>query len=326
MKIILTIITLLLECFSVYLLSSPFFDDWGFTGYGIIHLAAALTFTVACWLSLPLKFKRPIFQASIFIFVLAFTIPVLGIIGLTTTFMVALYLPKPKVEKAWQEAEDLVLPPIPDLINKMQYGASALREIISFNSDDRKRLVAVNSIGHLPQVDAIPLLKIALNDLTDDVRLLAYASLEKIEFKLIENVERLNQEYQLAPNGEKSYQIAYDYWELCYLGLADGPLKLHYLQLARDCLIKANEFSDLPKVNLLLGRIYLAENNAAKAIEPLKKALASGLKMAQVAPYLADAAFHEHDYEKVRQYMAYLPDKDGNNLSEIREFWLAKRC
>lgn len=90
-------------------------------------------------------------------------------------------------------------------------------------------------------------------------------------------------------------------------------------------MLKANKLDDLAKVNLLLGRIFLAENDPLNAVKPLEKALEAGLMMKQVAPYLAESAFMMNDYKKVRHYIAYLPEQQGGTLSEMREFWLAKK-
>ncbi|PAJ73878.1 hypothetical protein CJF42_13480 [Pseudoalteromonas sp. NBT06-2] len=325
MKIWLIIQTLLFESSSIYLLRDSQFSWVEWIEYITLHGLAAASFTILCWLFLPVQFKRPVISAMAFIFIIVICMPVVGMLGLATTFIIGLYLPKPQHNKVWCSAEELTLPNSPSEINNLHYGAGALREIISFNSSADQRQQAVNAIRYLPEKEGVPLLKIALNDLTDDVRLLAYSSLEKIEFRLNETLDIHQKQYAVTPSAKKAHQIAQNYWELCYLGLADGPLKSHYLKQAREYLLKANKLDDLAKVNLLLGRIFLAENDPLNAVKPLEKALEAGLMMKQVAPYLAESAFMMNDYKKVRHYIAYLPEQQGGTLSEMREFWLAKK-
>ncbi|GAL03027.1 extracellular matrix protein PelE [Photobacterium aphoticum] len=56
------------------------------------------------------------------------------------------------------------------------------------NTDPERRALAVTAIRQLPRQHAVPLLQLALKDLTDDVRLLAYASLESIETQINESI------------------------------------------------------------------------------------------------------------------------------------------
>lgn len=325
MKTWLSILVILFELASLYVLVN-LQESWGgWLNYLIFHAIATVSFTWVCWTILPTQYKNHRISAVSFIFTMAFCMPLVGMIGLATTFVIALYLPIHHKNTPWQSGEQLILPQTPEELSDFQYGAGALREIISFYPDDEKRLQAVNSIRYLPSKEGIPLLKIALNDLTDDVRLMAYSLLDKMEFQLSESIELLQSEYKINPTAQKNYQIAQNFWELCYLGLADGPLRAHYLSKAKEFLLKANDLNELAKVNLLLGRVLLAQNNYLAALIPLEKSLKGGLLMKQVAPYLAEVAFLMNEFEKVRQYVSYLPKQQGDNLSELREFWLEEK-
>lgn len=53
----------------------------------------------------------------------------------------------------------------------------------------------------------------------------------------------------------------------------------------------------------------------------LQAALNGGLLLRQVAPYLAEAAYINGDYDTAREYIAYFPEQKGERLSQIKELW-----
>ena len=317
----LSLLTFILESLSLYVINSDVFSEGGWLYYFITHGLAAICFTCLCWLFLSNNHKKHGITSLSFVLVISLFMPIIGMIGLVFSLVLALNLPKPQKNYEWRSVEQLVLPKSPDAPNNLSYGMGALRGILSFTNNETQRLAAVNAICYLPDKEAIPLFKIALNDLSDDVRLLAYSSLDKIEFKINETIEHLQKKLAVKPNAITAHQIAQNYWELYYLGLADSPLKDHYLVKAQEYLLLACKHESLPKVNLLLGKVLLAQEDYSQAISSLEEALKGGLLMKQVAPYLAEAAFMMKNYTKVRQYMMYLPKNYGNSLSELRNFW-----
>ncbi|WP_426357202.1 hypothetical protein ACPUVO_12060 [Pseudocolwellia sp. HL-MZ19] len=317
----LSLLTLILESLSLYVINFDVFVEGSWLYYFITHGLASLCFTCLCWLFLSPSHKKHGITSLSFVLVISFCMPIIGMIGLVFSLVLALNLPKPQKNYEWRSIEQLVLPKSPEAPNNLSYGLGSLRGILSFTDNEDQRLSAVNAIRYLPEKEAIPLFKIALNDLSDDVRLLAYSSLDKIEFKINETIEHLQKKLAQKPTAVTAHQIAQNYWELYYLGLAESPLKDHYLVKAREYLLKACAYEPLPKVNLLLGKVLLAQEDYSQAIDSLEQALKGGLLMKQVAPYLAEAAFMMKNYTKVRQYMMYLPQKQGNSLSELRSFW-----
>ena len=317
----LAFLTIILEVISLYLLSDTAFIQGGWPMYIVFHGLATVTFSGLCWPFLSEEHKKTPFNSLFFVSAISFCMPFVGMIGLVFSLIVALRLPKPQKEYEFRTIEELTLPNSPSKPNGLLYGSAALRGIISFSTNDDQRISAVNAIRFLPNKESIPLLKIALNDLSDDVRLLAYSSLDKIEFSLNEAIESQQKIFAIKPSAKSAHQIAQYFWELYYLGLADSPLKDHYLVKAREYLIEASDFEDLAKVHLLLGKVFLAEQSYVNAIISLEKALQGGLLKKQVAPYLAEAAFMMKNYKKVREYIQYLPNKDHDSLGDLREFW-----
>lgn len=319
MKIWLILQTILFESASLYLLGEEQLGLLGWLSYAGSHGAAAGTFTLLCWLTLPMRYKKPVLASMAFIFVIAFSMPFVGMAGLASVFILALYLPKEQTSALWKRSEALDLPQYPEQLEQGQYGAAALKDILLFNPSEERRHIAVNACRFLEQRIAIPLLKLALTDKADDVRLLAYAAIEKIEFGINEKIDALKQ--QSSQQASKYYQIAELYWELCYLGLADGSLRNHYLEQAKQNLLQAQQIAPATRSELQLGKVLLELQDYQGAREYLEQARRSGLLMKQVAPYLAEVAFAQGDYQHAALLVSHLPTERGERLNELREYW-----
>ncbi len=321
MKTWLTLQTLLFELASLYLLGNEQLDFRSWLGYLSSHGLAAASFTILCWLVLPPRFKRPVTPALLFIFTLAFCIPVLGMLGLASIFLIALYFPKQEQKQLWQRTHSLELPIHPEQLESNQYGFAALKDILLFNPSDEKRLMATNSCRFLPPQVAMPLLKLALTDRSDDIRLLAYAAIEKIEFTLNSKIAALQKKIQQTHSAELLHRIAENYWELCYLGIAEGPIRSFYLEQAQHYLLQALTLAPNPGVELKLGRILLDQQQYAAAEEHLLRAQQNGLLAKQVTPYLAEIMFAQQRYKDVSALLQAVPSGQNNMLNELKEYW-----
>ncbi|WP_299013338.1 hypothetical protein [uncultured Photobacterium sp.] len=285
------------------------------------HAIACASFAALSWLLLPNKFKFPLFGSASFLFLINFLLPLFGIIGTACSLLIALHLPRKQSPVTWQECEEAPLPQNPGELLDVQFGTGALRDILLYNNDPDRRLLAVGAIRHLPRQQAVPLLQLALKDLSDDVRLLAYASLEGVEAQINESIVLFKKQLEHKRHPGKAFDIAQQYWELCYLGIAEGIIKKHYLEQAEHYLKLANNIENRASCNLLLGRVMLEQKRAAEAMIYLTEALNGGLLVKQVAPYLAEAAYITKDYQKARYYISFFPKQKGEQLSQIKEYW-----
>ena len=288
----------------------------------LIHLIASTIFSFASWLFLPIKYTKNKWWPKIFLLLFSFCLPIFGMIGIAASLLVALHLPIRQSEVTWQECDDLPLPPSPGEINPNSFGAGALAEILIRNEDPERRLLAVSAIHHFPRSQSVPLLQLALKDLSDDVRLLAYSSLESIEAEINLSIGECKKQLDKNRTAEKAAEIGQQYWELCYLGIAEGGLLSHYLREAKYYLKLSNQIRQSGSNNLLIGRICLKQKKYNEANDYFEKALESELLVHQVAPYLAECAFHQKDYKRVRKLVRNFPSQQGTQLSQIKEFWV----
>lgn len=324
MTILLFLLALSAELLSFYVLLGADFSalNWGY--YAAIHLGACGVFTWRAWLLLPHGYKFPIWRNICFLFSFSFFIPLLGMFG-GGALLVALYRPKVNVPVTWGECEPASLSSLStqlDVNRTQHYSAGALRDILMHCLDPEPRLQAVNFACHLSPQQAIPILQLALKDLSDDVRLFSYASLEEMEAKINVSITQLKSQFVSQKKAGVAFNIAEQYWELCYLGLAESVLYSHYLEQASWYLTRANQITESATSNLLLGRIMLAQKKPEQALGYLTRAYDGGLLTQQVLPYLAEASFALGNYELTTYYIAQLQTSKHNPLQQLKEYWL----
>jgi len=314
--------TITYELLSFYILFSDSSTGLLWLLYIAAHGIACTSFTLAVWSLLPEQYRLPIASSTAFIFGFASLMPLFGMLGILCSILIALYIPRKQKAVTWVEHDRAPLTQQSLELTPIQYGSGALREILIHNTDPERRLHAVSAVRHLPRHQAIPLLQFALKDLSDDVRLFAYTSLESIEAQINETISELKNQHFYKKNALKAFQIAQHYWELCYLGLADSVLRTHYLEQATLYLHQANSLEENASNNLLLGRIMLEQSNPQDAITHLTLALNGGLLKTQVFPYLAEATYSMGNYKMAKQYITQFPDRKGDKLNQIKEYWL----
>ena len=322
MIVCLFLVVLTAELFSFHILLGADFSWFNWAYYIAVHGAASIIFTCGTWLLLPHRYKFPILHTGLFLFCFSFFIPLFGMIGGIFSLLLGLYRLNITAAVTWVECERSSLVKESDEFRPSRTSTGGLREILTHDLDPSRRLQAVNAVCHLPQQQAIPLLQLALKDLSDDVRLFSYSSLEAIEAKINLSISLLKTQFTHYQAPGIAFNIAQQYWELCYLGLAESVLCAHYLEQASIYLMRSNQLVENAASNLLLGRIMLAQSDQKQALIYLTQAFDAGLLKEQVIPYLAEASFALGNYELTKYYMAQLPAFEKGRLQQQREYWL----
>ena len=202
-----------------------------------------------------------------------------------------------------------------------KFGTGALRDILLNSPSVDRRVEAITSISRLPRAQRIAFYKMALRDSSDDVRLLAYSQLDPIEQQITDNIKILAEGFKSNENADTAFDIAQQFWELCYLGISEGALFNHYIQKALEWCETAIRLDAKPNYSLLLGKIYLSLDKNDLAYEALNKAYRSKMLSSQVLPYLAECAFKKHEYAKVKELLKELGSAGAGKLTQIKEYW-----
>lgn len=273
-----------------------------------IHALACLVFTLVSLPLLPASYRRKGFQAGLLLFTLQFAIPVIGSIGVFAGMLLPLHLPRSEHNVPWQETAipDLPFSPV-DMSQQMTFSEGGLREVLREAHAPERRLKALLASRQLTDREAISILQEALKDPSDDVRLLAYSMLEQQEKRLAsraQSLQKLLEQRQHPDRNRLKRRLAHTWWEMAYLGLAQGGLRQYYLENARTILAELTGATSQHNDWRLLGRVELALNHTTAASRAFEAALANGAPPELIFPYQAEIAFLARDYRKVRFHLA----------------------
>ncbi len=192
-----------------------------------------------------------------------------------------------------------------------RFGPGSLEGIIRHSPNPDLRLRVVLACRQLPGRLAVPLLRLALRDRVDDVRLLAYAVLDgrerQIQTQVKEVLEQAGIQDANAPNTPPAVRarVAELYWELVYQGLVEGELlafSLDQVMTHAEAVLGASRGH--PRMALLAGRALILRRKFGEARNLLHDALARGLSIEVVGPYLAEVDFELRRPDDVRRQIA----------------------
>jgi len=296
--------------------------------YAIAHGMASAAFTVVLMALLPERYRDYPVRAALFLFSLQFAIPFVGSVGVFLGVMLALYLPRTVRNPAWEAVQIPELPYTPvDMDSQTVYTEGGLRQVLREAGDTGKRVRALLATRQMPGREGVEILREALKDSADDVRLLAYSLLEQREKHLVSEAGSIQKELESNPNETRESalrrRLAQLWWENAYLGLAQGSLRQYYLHNARDLLVRLVGQLDQHMDWQLLGRVELALGNTETAGEAFEIAMENGARKEQVYPYLAEVAYLQRDYEKVRYCLARCAHGPANPaMQPLLEAWL----
>jgi len=262
-----------------------------------------------------------------------FVIPGFSFIGLPACLVYAASPPKKEEVDLTMVVDVPALPFKPlQFDSKLSFSRGGLFEVLERSGDAEKRLIAVMATNRMPPRQAIPLLKIAMRDSVDDVRLLAYSIKDKHESEINERIKELtdglkesdveNTNPITLEQASALRSLAFAYWELVYLELAEGQIKTFCLKACAENSQRAlHRLLDAP-VAVLLARAKLALGDTKGANKALDQALSFGIKPEVVAPHRAEIAFVENRFDDVKLSMEELHDIRFENLKDVHDYWV----
>jgi hypothetical protein len=299
--------------------------------FTIAHGGACLLLSVILHRFLPARLRGPRAPVLWFLFSLSFFIPLVGFAGLALCLLLALYWPRrPEAVRPWITTD---IPPLPfhPLSQHEQpiFGDDYLIGVLRNVRDPERRLKAVMATRQLTDLLAIPVLQVALKDPVDDVRLLAYAIADAKERTLYGRIKAGTAHLSDAEGDARALlqqRLAQDYWELAYLGLAQGEVLTHVLTAAMENINAALlHMPRAPGLHLLRGRILLRTGQLDAARAALDAAEACGLPRQAIAPHLAEVAYRQRRFSDVRDHLAELPPSARAQapLLQLYRYWCA---
>lgn len=275
-----------------------------------VHVAVCLLFSVALVRLLPQPLHGSVLNIRLFVFLSIVFIPVLGMVGLVGLVPVLRRHGLAVRPGGWQYSRIPSLPskPARPQANGTLSSGSDLAGSLQHAVDPRKRIAALIATLSLEAQQAVPLLRLALKDPDDEVRLLAYALLNRKE----KAVEARMRQQQAEPASETPAQaflrhkaLAHDYWELAHLGDPQGDALISLCGRAHEHAQAALQLCPQDGgLHFLNGQILLAQWQLDTASEAFETARQCGLDARQIAAMLAEVAFRRQRYSDVKHHLA----------------------
>jgi hypothetical protein len=277
---------------------------------------------------LPSGYRQSLLPAFFFFFLICLFIPGLGLIGLLLSVWPAFFMHRRSEHSSYLETEVPELPYKPLKIQeKLIYGQAGMVSILRHSQDPERRIRAVMATRQMTSQEAIPVLKEALRDPVDDVRLLAYSMLDAKEEKINDTIRSLQAHLESdEPDQHRDLheRVSNCYWELAYLGLAQGEVLRHALNrslfhIEQAMVSGANE----PGLHIQHGRLLMHQQRWDAASEAFASAIAKGIPETSVAPYLAEIAYAKRDFHQVVKYIRRLGPsiRKSERLAAVAAYW-----
>lgn len=266
--------------------------------------------------------RRPL---ALLLFGVGYAVPVLGFLGVLAGIFLSHFF------RTQDRKKSLRILDIPELDSRQRL-ATGLRAagLRSFLSNEEApvatRLRALVALQNISGRVATPLLRNALADPSEDIRLLAYGLLDSQEKRINRAIHAQSIRLAAAPEGSPQHVAAARrlsglYWELVYQRLVQGDLRLHALQQSLHYTRLALVRDPLDAALLLhQGRLAQKLGDLEGARSFYGRALSLGLPETRVVPYLAEAAYRLGDYETVRSLLSGV-DRWCFRLRPVADYW-----
>ena len=219
----------------------------------------------------------------------------------------------------------------------LSFSRGGLFEVLERSSDTDKQVVAVMATTRMKSKQAVPLLKVAMRDEADDVRLLAYSIKDRKESEINGKIKRLLSVLERddahgagrsgAPLSARERaaterSLAFLYWELVYLDLAEGDIREFFLAQVISRARAALAEVEYGPLTVLLARAYIELADFEAASQALDAAERIGVERVVLAPYRAEVAFHRGRFREVKERLLEVGSSPHEALREVLAFWL----
>lgn len=274
----------------------------------VVHLLMSLVGGVLASHALPTRARRDDWIMAALFSLLSLFLPVIGLVGCALLAAFAFRARPAPPPEPWIIEEPLEIPEHAPAVRYLP-SAEALTRVLERRDENPppQRFHAVLRTHDLPPRSAVSVLKVALRDPNDEVRLYAFSRIEQLRSNLEAHAKKMNELLDAAETEEEQRRLhlvlAQTWWELAYMGLVDGAVLEHTLAKARDHLLSATENVANGPAEFMLGRVELACDQPATARVCFQKAIAAGYPRRRILPYLAECAFRMGRYQAVRELM-----------------------
>lgn len=317
---LLAVLALSLEAGALWLLFRDVADMPTLAAFLVLRLAACAAASFFLSGTLPTRHRAQSRALFPFIFAICLLLPGLGVLGLGVAFGWTLrHLPPPERRVRHR------LVAMPDAVvahRRRPAWRRSVSGVLRGASSTADRTRALTRVKRLSGARATRLLRLAMKDACDDVRLLAYALLESRTNHADARVKSAQEALDAAAPDERAFwleRVAREQWELARAEYAEGDLRAFTLRSARKHLETALSLAPRGDLFVLQARVLLALNEPAAASAALDAAEQAGVPREELSIWLAEAAFKTRSFNEIGPLLALTPQRAA--VSGPRAFW-----
>ncbi len=315
------------QYFAIAALAHPGSTIDPFLLFLLFQAIAGLAEAHICWCLLPHEYQKPRKMTVLLLWLLCTFVPVLGGLVVLFSCLWAEWFP------GKQPSDDVVHVPRPEfvayLISRVSHGGGARLQARVANTQvpASDRLSALVAIQRMPTRNTSALLRELLADPLEDVRLIAYGTLDQAENEIMQRIVQTSK--KLETTGKENERHALNrllaelYFELTYQNLVQGAVYKYTVEQA-DRYAQASLETDSNDAALWVtrGRLALAAGKPDEAQTFLSRALELGFPRERLVPWLAEADFLHGDYDAIRALLASLGNAAYSPvLSPVLRYW-----
>lgn len=263
-----------------------------------------------------------------FVFCICFFLPVLGPLAIAAAVLPALSRSAIAPVRAFSLLASADPASHPET-QSAEYGPGGFRSrLLSQRAPAPGRLQSLSALRNRALPEGNRMMKELLKDPADDLRLMAFGTLERRELAIQDGIRAAKAALHAAPGEPARYparrKLAFLNWELVYQELTEGELSGFYLEQALEqARLGLETVPGDGVLRALQGRILARLGRWDQAQAALEDAVERGAPAQRILPRLAELAFQRRDFRETRRLLARSPDlRMIPALEPILRFWI----
>ena len=274
----------------------------------LIHSIISLVIAFISVQFLKNRFTDTFLYILLFFFVFNLALP---FVGYFMTIWIVYYLSSIKYEKQLTNVNAINMIEFENEFPKMQriFGEGAMGKLLSDDTAPSSlKMKALVSLADNSNKNDVMLIKNSLSDKNDEIRLYSFAVIDNLERGINSKIHTKLKLYLGTEDSKIKIKAAEElsllYWDMVYFELGDSNLKKFMIdEVKKYANIVLDVYPQNEKINVLLGKTYLQEQDFNKAELYFSNALKQGNNQSFIVSYLAEIAFNKKEFSTVRKLL-----------------------
>jgi hypothetical protein len=300
-----------------------------FLAFCVLQALAGFVEACAIRLLLPAAYRQPARSTLLLLWLLCTLVPLAGGLVALVSCAWAHWFPAARTN---DQLTDVARPQfVTHLVSRVSHGSGARLQARLANTQvsTTDRLSALVAIQNMPTRTTGSLLRGLLTDPIEDIRLIAYGTLDQAENEIMQKIFDNTKALESAATDDERHalhcRLAELHFELVYQNLVQSAVFQHTLGEAEHHAAIALSLASSDKdaaLWLIRGRLALASSRPDTAAAHLAEAQRLGFPRERLLPWLAEAAFLKGDYARTRELLASLGSAAALPvLKPVVEYW-----